>query len=87
MSTMESVTPKYDATWYIKWVSSIFVLIAVTFRSSGVIELLIYDIFFSWLGVVGWFYVGWKWNDRAIMVLNGTLGVILFAGILRYFFA
>jgi hypothetical protein len=84
---MESVTPKYDLTWYIKWVSSIFVLIAVTFRSSGVSDFLFFDLIFSWLGVVGWFYVGWRWNDRAIMVLNGTLGVILFAGILRYIFA
>ena len=87
MSTMESVTPKYDLTWYIKWVSSIFVLIAVTFRSSGVPDFLFFDLIFSWLGVVGWFYVGWRWNDRAIMVLNGTLGVILFAGVLRYIFA
>jgi len=33
------------------------------------------------------FYVGFKWNDRALMVLNAVIGIILFAGILRVMFA
>jgi hypothetical protein len=44
-------------------------------------------MFCSWIGAAGWFFVGYKWNDRALMVLNGVFGVILFAGILRYFLA
>ena len=86
MSTVKSVTPKYDITWYVKWIASIIVLIGITIRASGVTQLQWLDIVCSWIGAVGWFYVGFKWNDRALMVLNAVIGIILFAGILRVIF-
>lgn len=87
MTKINSVTPKYDITWYVKWTASIIVLIGITIRASGVTQLQWLDIVCSWLGAVGWFYVGFKWNDRALMVLNAVIGIILFAGILRVLFA
>ena len=81
-----SITPKGDITWYIKWVSSIIVLIAVTIRASGVPELHWIDVLGSWLGAVGWFVVGMMWKDRALILLNGVIGVILFSGLLMIFF-
>ena len=86
MSIVKSVTPKYDITWYVKWIASIIVLIGITIRASGVTQLQWLDIVCSWIGAVGWFYVGFKWNDRALMVLNAVIGIILFAGILRVIF-
>jgi hypothetical protein len=86
MTKINSITPKYDITWYVKWIASIIVLIGITIRASGVTQLQWLDIVCSWIGAVGWFYVGFKWNDRALMVLNGVIGVILFAGILRVIF-
>jgi hypothetical protein len=67
--------------------ASIIVLIGITIRASGVTQLQWLDIVCSWIGAVGWFYVGFKWNDRALMVLNAVIGIILFAGILRVMFA
>ena len=87
MTKVDSITPKYDVTWYVKWTASIIVLIGITIRASGVTQLQWLDIVCSWLGAVGWFYVGFKWNDRALMVLNAVIGIILFAGILRVIFA
>ena len=87
MSKINSVTPKYDITWYVKWTASIIVLIGITIRASGVTQLQWLDIVCSWIGAFGWFYVGFKWNDRALMVLNAVIGIILFAGILRVMFA
>jgi len=87
MSTVKSVTPKYDITWYVKWTSSIIILIGITIRASGVYELQWIDILCSWIGAVGWFFVGFRWNDRALMVVNGVIGVILFAGLIRIWFA
>lgn len=87
MSTLKSVTPKEGITWYVKWVSSIMMLTAVTLRATGLPELAIYDMILSWAGAVGWFYVSIKWNDRALMILNGVFGVILFTGLLKYFLA
>jgi len=83
----KSATPKGDLSWYIKWVSSVFTLCAVTIRSSGIAELMWLDMLLSWIGVVGWFAVGFLWKDRALLVLNGVLGVMLFSGLLRYYFA
>jgi len=87
VSTLKSVTPKEGITWYVKWVSSIMMLTAVTLRATGLPELAIYDMILSWAGAVGWFYVSIKWNDRALMILNGVFGVILFTGLLKYFLA
>lgn len=86
MSTLESITPKYDITWYVKWAASIIILIGITVRASGIVQLQWVDLMCSWIGAVGWFYVGFKWNDRALMVLNAVIGIILFAGILRVIF-
>ena len=86
MTKIDSVTPKYDITWYVKWTASIIVLIGITIRASGITQLQWLDIVCSWIGAVGWFYVGFKWNDRALMILNAVIGIILFAGILRVIF-
>lgn len=82
----KSATPKGDITWYIKWVSSIIVLIAVTIRASGIPELHWIDVMGSWIGAMGWFVVGFMWKDRALILLNGVIGVILFSGLLKIFF-
>jgi len=86
VTKVNSITPKYDVTWYVKWTASIIVLVGITIRASGVTQLQWLDIVCSWIGAVGWFYVGFKWNDRALMVLNAVIGIILFAGILRVIF-
>jgi len=84
---VKSVTPYYTADWYIKWIASIIVLFAVAIRSSGVPELQIWDIFLSWVGAVMWAVVGFMWKDRAILLLNGVLGLMLFSGLIAEFFA
>ena len=89
---IKSKTPKGDFSWYIKWISSIIVLFAITIRSANVpteqvlgIPLQVWDMFLSWLGAIGWFAVGFMWKDRALILLNGVIGVLLFSGILRWF--
>lgn len=79
----KSATPKLDLSWYIKWISSILALTAVTFRASGIHELHTYDVLLSWLGAVGWFVVGFMWKDRALVLLNGAISIMLFAGLLK----
>ena len=83
---VKSVTPYYTADWYIKWIASIIVLFAVAIRSSGVPELMIWDIFLSWIGAGMWAVVGFMWKDRAILLLNGVLGLMLFSGLIAEFF-
>jgi hypothetical protein len=82
---LDSITPKGDITWYIKWIASVITLIAVSVRSTGPPDLYWIDMVGSWIGAVGWFVVGFMWKDRALIILNGVMGVILFSGLLKLF--
>lgn len=64
----KSATPKYTADWYIKWVSSVIVLCAMSMR--GVPELVVYDLYLSVVGIFGWLLVSIIWRDRALILLN-----------------
>lgn len=79
----KKVTPKGDLSWYVKWASSALILIAVAFRSIGVHE---WDMWFSFVGTIGWFWVGMLWHDRALIMLNATLSTLLFMGLLKLYF-
>jgi len=72
---VKSKTPKHDLSWYIKWISSIFILGSMSIR--GVEGLQIYDLSLSLIGVIGWMIVGLLWRDRALILLNGV-GIVLF---------
>lgn len=78
---------KYDITWYIKWSTSIIMLAGIAVRATGIVHLQWIDVVCSWIGAVGWLYVGYRWNDRAMMLVNGTITLILTAGIMRIILA
>ena len=71
----KSSTPKNDLSWYIKWTASAFILASMTMRGKE--ALVDYDITLSLIGVTGWFIVGFLWNDRALILLNGA-GIMFF---------
>ena len=66
----KSATPKYTADWYIKWVASIFVLVAMSIR--GVEDYIMYDLILSTIGISLWLIVSVLWKDRALIMLNGA---------------
>ena len=70
----KSATPKYTFDWYLKWVASIFVLVAMSMR--GVEGLQLYDLIFSIIGITGWLVVSAIWEDRALIMLT-SFGLIL----------
>ena len=78
----KSATPKEDLSWYVKWFASACILIAVLARSAGV-EYHMIDVWFSVIGTAGWFVVGMRWKDRALIMLNAVLVFILLQGIIR----
>jgi|TARA_R110000796_G_scaffold154669_1_gene271387 hypothetical protein len=83
LSTVRKVTPMHDATWYVKWVSVVLVCCAVLCRSVEEVPK-IYDVFFSIFGTAGWLWVGFRWHDRALIVLNTILLAMLVSGGARY---
>ena len=44
----------------------------------------VYDVFLSIIGTAAWLYVGIRWHDRALIVLNTILLALLVSGGARY---
>lgn len=65
----KSATPKYTVDWYVKWVASVIVLLAMSIR--GINELVLYDLTLSVVGVGLWLWVSIMWKDRALILVNG----------------
>ena len=78
---MNKITPTHTFDWYIKWVSSIFIIIALLLTSNHVYPA---NIIFHLVGLIGWFIVGWCWHDRALMALNVVGISIMTNGLIIY---
>jgi len=81
----KKITPKGDLSWYIKWIASFFILLAVMCRSVEEVPR-IFDVVFSLIGTLGWGVVGYLWHDRALLLLNGTIVVFLGMSLIRHIF-
>tara|TARA_X000001382_G_scaffold1212_1_gene1452 strand:+ start:1768 stop:2088 length:321 start_codon:yes stop_codon:yes gene_type:complete len=79
----KSATPKYDLSWYVKWTASAIMLVAMSFRGAQVLPQ--FDLLLSFVGCLGWLWVGVLWKDRALIILNAVAVVILFSGLLKLF--
>lgn len=79
----KSATPKYDLSWYVKWTASAIMLVAMSFRGAQVLPQ--FDLMLSFVGCLGWLWVGVLWKDRALIILNAVAVVILFSGLLKLF--
>jgi lipid-A-disaccharide synthase-like uncharacterized protein len=77
----KSATPKYTNDWYIKWVASAFVLVAMSIR--GVEGMQIYDLYLSLIGISLWLVVAIIWKDRALILLNGVGLMFLINNLVR----
>ena len=83
LTSVRKVTPLHDITWYVKWISVALVCCAVLCRSVEEVPK-VYDVFFSIIGTAAWLYVGIRWHDRALIVLNTILLALLVSGGARY---
>ena len=79
----KKVTPKYDRSRYIKWVSSVFILIAMAMTSADMFP---QNLMFHLAGVSGWLVVGMLWHDRALIFLNGVAIFMFASGILNHYY-
>ena len=50
---------------YIKWASACTILIAMVFHVLGITP---WNSLLQLIGAAGWVYVGFKWNERAIIL-------------------
>ena len=71
--------------YYLKWIATVFVLMAVACRSVEEVPR-IYDVILSWIGTGMWLVVSLAWKDRALILLNAVMSFMLFVSLLRYIF-
>jgi hypothetical protein len=80
---LKKVTPRFDLSWYLKWIASFFLLIGMALVSTGGYEP--WNMVVSLIGVTGWMIVGMIWHDRALIFINGIAIFIWASGILNFF--
>ena len=78
----KSATPKYTWDWYLKWVSSVFIIAAMAFRSTQMYPFI--DLCLSIVGVAGWLGVSLAWKDRALIMVNAVSLIILLSGLISH---
>ena len=79
----KKITPKGDLSWYIKWVSSIFIIAGMALTSANIFPL---NIIVHGIGVTGWLVVGMLWHDRALIFLNAVAIFVYATGLLNHYF-
>ena len=87
VTTVSKTTPLHDITWYVKWAGTIVLVFPVSARSIGpdIVPNLV-DQSLSLIGLLCWFFVAFKWHDRALMTVNAICLPLLIAGIIRSIF-
>ena len=80
---INKVTPSHGLSWYLKWISSIVLIHAMAFTS---LDMYPYNMYLQFAGVLGWFFVGMMWHDRALILLNGVAIFIFASGILNFYY-
>ena len=79
----KKITPKGDLSWYVKWISSVLIIIAMALTSANIYPT---NIWFHMIGVTGWLVVGMLWHDRALIVLNSISLAIYTLGIFNFYY-
>lgn len=73
-------TPLYTIDWYIKWISSIILMIGMVLTANNFYPI---NLYFDFVGIAGWLIVGMLWHDRSIIVLNTCAVAILVTSLFK----
>ena len=69
----KTVTPTHTKDWYIKWVSSIILML----HGSHCEQFIPVNVLVQCLGIAGWLIVSVMWNDRALIIVIVGVGILL----------
>ena len=78
---MKKITPTHTKDWYIKWISTIILILGMILTSNNLYP---FNLFVHSLGLFGWLIVAIIWNDRALIVINSVSCALLANGIVKY---
>ncbi len=77
----KTVTPTHTKDWYIKWVSSIILIVGMVLTANNLFP---WNVLVQCLGIAGWLIVSVMWNDRALIIVNAVGVAILLNGFVGY---
>ena len=77
----KTVTPMHTLDWYIKWVSSIVLIVGMILAANNLYP---YNIVVQCAGILGWLVVSIMWNDRSLIIVNAVGAAILINGLVGY---
>ena len=80
--TIKKVTPLGGLSWYVKWISSLVIIVGMIMSSLNIYP---YNLYIHLIGVAGWLWVGFLWHDRALILLNAIAVGIFSLGIGNYY--
>ena len=75
-------TPLYTLDWYIKWFSSVVLMVGMLLTSNNIYPV---NLYFHFVGIAGWMIVVMLWNDRALMVINSFALATIATSLFRIF--
>lgn len=64
---MSAVLRRSADTDTLKWAASIVQILGYGATAMGLTP---WNLYLFLVGILGWFIVGWRWNDRAIMLIH-----------------
>ena len=70
--------------WYLKWAATVAILTSVVFRNAGP-EWRAFDLSIGTIGTILWLWVSFMWNDRALIILNASMTLLLGTAFIREF--
>ena len=77
----KTVTPTHTVDWYIKWVSSVILMVGMVLAANNLFP---WNIIVQCIGIAGWLIVSIMWNDRALMIVNAVGVAILLNGLVAH---
>jgi len=72
-----------DHIHYVKWCSAIIILCAMILHVLGITP---YNSILQLFGAAGWTYVGYKWNEKAIILNFLPQFIIIIPGLIYLLF-
>jgi energy-coupling factor transporter transmembrane protein EcfT len=79
-TTIVTRTPLHTLDWYIKWFSSIVLMVGILLTANNIYPL---NLYFHFVGIGGWLIVGILWNDRSLIVVNTFAIATLLSNLFR----
>jgi len=68
--------------WWVEWASTVILIIGVALSAYNIYPL---NIWFSFLGNIGWFIVGLMWKKYSLLTIQVVISIIYILGLMNHY--